>query len=118
MVTFGPVGDTGQDQEDQPPPVISLPLCLHRPVPAAFPGSSSDITAADEKRGQKIFRGCTIKFQTSKMGGGSLENRPSDRGFFPCATTHKIRELFLTGAKEAEGGRPLEKNSSDRGIVS
>jgi len=37
-------------------------------------------------------------------GGGSLENRPSDRGFFSYATIRKIMELFLAGAKEAEGG--------------
>jgi len=41
--------------------------------------------------------------EKSKMGG-SLENHPSDRGLFSCAIIRKKRELFLTGAKEAEGG--------------
>ena len=90
MVTFGPVGDTGQDQEDQPPPVISLPLCLHRPVPAALSWAGSVKSTAGEKWGQKIFRGCTLKVQKSKMGGRPLENHPSDRGFFYYATMRKI----------------------------
>jgi hypothetical protein len=29
---------------------------------------------------------------------------PISGGFFSCATMRKIEELFLTGAKETEGG--------------
>jgi len=50
--------------------------------------------------------------------GGSLENPTSDLGFFSCSTICKIRKIFFVGAKETEGGQPLEKNSSDPGIVS
>jgi len=53
----------------------------------------------------------------SKMGG-SLENPTSSRVLFACATMRKIRELYLAGTKETEGGDLFEKNSSDRGIVS
>ena len=55
--------------------------------------------------GDRFFQGMHPKSPKVQNGGGRpLENRPSDRGFFSCATMRKIGELFLTGAKEAEGG--------------
>ena len=44
----------GQDQEDQPAPVISLPLCLNRPVPAALSRAGSVFEAAGEVPNQSF----------------------------------------------------------------
>lgn len=54
--------------------------------------------------GPEIFQGMHPESPKVQNGGGSLENPPSDRGLFSCATTRKVWELFLAGAKEAERG--------------
>lgn len=109
---------TGQDQEDHPPPVISLPLCLHRPLAGALSRAGSAKTTASRKRGQKIFRGCTPKVQMSKMGGDRLKTAQATVVSFLMQPFVKSWNYFWQERKRRRGGRPLEKNSSDRGMVS
>ena len=117
-MTFGPVGDTGQDQEDQPAPVKSQPLCLHRPVAAARSRAGSAKVSARRKRGQKIFRGCTQKVQKSKMGGDRLKIPQATVVSVLMQPRIKYGNYFWQERKRRRAGRPLEKNSSDRGMVS
>ncbi|BAH73627.1 hypothetical protein DMR_01360 [Solidesulfovibrio magneticus RS-1] len=117
-VTFGPVGDTGQDQEDQPPPAKSQPMRLNWPVPAALSQAGSVKTTAGEKWGKKFFRGCTPKVQMSKMGGDRLKIPQATVVSFLMQPRIKYGNYFWQERKRRRGRRPLEKNSSDRGMVS
>ena len=76
------------------------------------------VSGASDPRLQKIFRGCTRKVQKSKMGGDRLKTAQATVVSFLMQPCIKYGNYFWQERKRRRVGRPLEKNSSDRGMVS
>lgn len=103
-VTFGPVGDTGQDQKDQPAPVKSQPLCLTRPVSATLAQAGSVKISVSRKRGQKFHNLLLNRTfpRTASFLGESGQGEPNPG---------RARE------KSQDGGVPRESGGQGKGAA-